>query len=202
MASRLTPSASLARLTPMGRRKSAGSGTFQPPENAGDAIGSRFGRSGETLAPEFPLTVQVGNVFAHTLNVGTGDQNFKWLARVVCDALARESNMPPDAFHCVNIFDSTGCSLLPFDRIQDQCRPGDVLSLHLLPPTASAAPITVNPFGSNAFVARGIKVTPPVTSPLSATAAPKTMRDAVGASSDSLLASPSSPALKSPISVP
>lgn len=186
-------SASLAQLSPMGRKsKAAGAGSAPPPElHVGEKV---IHNRSHTAVPEFLLTVQVGTVFVHTLNVGKGDQNFKWLARVVCDALARESSMPRDAFHCVNMFDSTGCSLLPFDRIQDQCRPHDVLSLILLPLTSSAAPITVNPFGSDAFVARAVKAVPPVTSPLSAA---KTTQVAAGASSSSLLSSPSSFALNS-----
>ncbi len=180
----------LAKLTPTLKRLDSGAKA----ENVGKVLSLVTPRSSRTVSfvaevSDFPITVQVGNVFTHTCNVGTGDQNFKWLARVVCDALARESNMPVAAFHCVNLFDSTGCSLLPFDRIQDQCRPGDVLSLHLLPPTASGAPLTVNPFSSDAFAARGVKAVPPaaVFSPLPmvsspTAAAPKSARGPAAAS--------------------
>jgi hypothetical protein len=52
------------------------------------------------------LTVHIGEMFTHTLNVGKGDQTFKWLSRIACDALARESRMPEGCFTTVNIFDS------------------------------------------------------------------------------------------------
>jgi hypothetical protein len=56
--------------------------------------------------PPFALHVHVGAVFVHRQTVGGGDQNFKWLARVVCDALARECKMAPNVFVPVNICDA------------------------------------------------------------------------------------------------
>jgi hypothetical protein len=94
----ITPRSPLALLMPNQRSNEVLS---SPAARKNLALSNNFG--GTSTA--FILHIHIGSVFVHRQPVGTGEQNFKWLARVACDALARECSAESHAFNAIDLVD-------------------------------------------------------------------------------------------------